>query len=326
MRDGLSPERLIELRLTAAGLGGLFPLLREAQGAVLAGRFRLVRLLAAGRQSFIFAALDVAAGGEVVVKQVAFDYRKPAGYDAALVGRLRAGLAREFAALRACGNAAFPQPIALLTGPAVVPAARGNLALAEGETFLVQEKIDGATLRDLVWRGWRGLGRAELEAAGRRLSRDFWSFWEQVRSAGWLYTDVSPTNLLVERDGGRLRVVDAGSVIPAAGRVVVLGYTPAFATPNLLANFAAGTPVPGTAAVVLPLLAKVLHLALTREEPVNGALPDLGGAALAAYSSACREALASLLDLDAHPERLPEAEAHLSAWAGGADVVPYPPV
>ena len=38
MRESMDPERLLDLRLKAAGFGGLFPLLRGAYGAVFLRR------------------------------------------------------------------------------------------------------------------------------------------------------------------------------------------------------------------------------------------------------------------------------------------------
>jgi len=67
---------------------------------------------------------------------------------------------------------------------------------------------------------------------------------------------------------------------------------------------------------VLPLLAKVLHFALSRREPLNGQMPDLAEPALEPYSPLCRLVLELSLSLDSRPERLPEAKLALAQWAG----------
>jgi hypothetical protein len=82
-------------------------------------------------------------------------------------------------------------------------------------------------------------------------------------------------------------VVDAGSAVPAAETLILPGFTPAFTTPNLFAAASASRPVAGSLASVLPLLAKVLHFALSRREPLNGQMPDLAEPALEPYSPLC---------------------------------------
>jgi hypothetical protein len=309
-------DRQLRLRLLleAEGRPGLFPLLVEAAGAVLAGRFRLDELLAVGRQSYLFAATDLSLGGSVVVKQPALDYRNPLHYHRASVSRLRQALRTEYRVLEACGTGHLPRPVALLTEPAAVPAAAASPVLAAGEVFLVEEFIPGPTLTEAALTAWPALPAGEREAAARRLAGEFVDFWEALRGAGWHYGDVSAENLLLEEGGGRLRVVDAGSAVPAGAEVAGVGFTPGYTTPQLFAALACGLPVPGTLAAVGPPLAKVVHFALTRREPLNGALPDLDDPALDSYSPACRRALAALLDLDARPGDLPQAREALARW------------
>src|SRR4051812_29838230 len=128
MPEEWNADQLLDLRLQAKGLGGLLPLLDSAKGAILAGRYRIDRLLAAGSQAFVFAAQDLTSGRDVVVKQAAFDYRKPIRYGEKLIAEHRQALAHEFDVLRACQSPAFPRPIAMLKGPAVVRAAERNHA------------------------------------------------------------------------------------------------------------------------------------------------------------------------------------------------------
>ena len=324
MAEAMSPDELLELKLTADGRGSLLPLLRAAEGAVLNGRYRIDRLLAAGRQSFVFAATDRNTGGEVVVKQTAFDYRKPIRYGAKRIQELRRGLQHEFEVLQSAPAGYFPQPIALVTGPAIVPAAERNFALHQDELFLVEEKIDGNTLRELGWRAWRSLAPTVKEQIAKKLAADVWRFWEELGASGWFYTDLSPTNLIVERTRSRLRIVDAGSVVRVSPMVTLTGYTPAFTTPNLLEAFVADRAIAATPAVVLPMLAKILHFFLTLREPINGLLPALDFEELNAYSPMCRTALQQLLDLDAFPERVDPARKTLLDWTDAATTLSYP--
>lgn len=307
-------HRRLRLRFQAEGRPGLFAVLQAAVGSVLAGGFRLDSLQAVGRQSFVFAGTALATGAPVVVKQAAFDYGNAVAHTAAGVTTARHALRVEYDALRACTTGHFPVPVALLTAAPVVPAAADIPSLAAEELFLVEEHIRGISLTRAALEAWPALPAPAREDAARRVAAGFVAFWEALWAAGWYYGDVSAGNLMLE-EGGRLRVVDGGSAVPAAAEACPSGYTPAFTTPRLFEALSQGRPVPGNLATVLPPLAKVLHFALTRKEPLNGALPDLDHSALHEYTPACRQALAALLHLDAHPEELSAARAALLGWA-----------
>jgi serine/threonine protein kinase len=270
--------------------------------------------LAVGRQSFVFAATDRDSGQGVVVKQPAFDYRKPLLYSRAAIHQARESLAREHDVLSACTTGHLPRPIALLTDRSPIPSAQESTVLRSEERFLVEERIDGQTLTRLALQDWPTLDPKLREVAARRIAREFLAFWESLRQNGWHYGDLGSDNLIVESAGG-LRVVDGGSAVPAGERVILTGYTPAFTTPRLYEVLAHGRPVAGDLSTMLPALAKLLHFALTRKEPLNGAFPDLDSPALEAYSPGLRSTLAALLGLDTSPEQLPMARAALTRWA-----------
>ncbi len=310
---GANPR--LRLSLEASGRGGLLPLLEEAVGVAVAGRFRLDGVLAAGRQCFVFGATDLATGRAVVVKQPCFDYRRPAEFGRDLVARMRRSLAGAAEVLRACTTGHLPEPIALVVAPAVVPSASESAALSEEETYLVEEHVWGRRFTEVALRVWPGVAPAEREDAARAIASAFVAFWEALHRGGWHYGDLNGENLLIE-EGGRLRVLDGGAAVPAAGEVVLTALTPAFSTPNLHAAFRERRPVAGTLASVLPVLAKLLHFGLTRREGFNGRLPDRDHPALAEYSPACREALAACLALDARPGELAAARDALRRWAG----------
>jgi hypothetical protein len=251
----------------------------------------------------------------VVLKQPRFDYRRPVRYGLAETHLLRRTIRKEYEVLRADRQGVLPRPLALLVTASPIPAAAAAPALADNEVFVAEEYIRGLTLTELALRVWPARPPAEREAVASRLTAAFVAFWESLREGGWHYGDLSGDNLLVEGDTGRLRVVDGGSAVPAADRVVLPGFTPAFTTPRFYQAVSAGRPVAGSLASVLPLLGKVLHFALTRREPFNGLLPDLGEPALADYSPLCRLVLELLLGLDADPDRLANARLALAQWA-----------
>jgi serine/threonine protein kinase len=315
--SGAEPEarRRLRLRLEAEGHPGLLPLLEEATGAVLDERFRIDGLLAVGRQSFLFAGTDLSSDTAVVIKQPAFDYCRPVLYGQAQVVRARQSLQAEYQVLLECPGGRMPRPVAVLKHASPLPAAGESPLLALDEIFLVEERIVGPTLTQVALRQWPALPPPAREAEARRIAAEFVAFWESLHEAGWHYGDISAENLLLETDGGRLWVVDGGSAVPVGECVVLPGYTPAFTTPHLFQSLSRGAPVAGDLSVVLPPLAKLLHFALTRREPFNGALPDLAVPELADYSPLCRDALAALLELDERPDLLGHAREKLRFWA-----------
>jgi serine/threonine protein kinase len=306
-------RRRLRLQLEAENRSALLPLLDAARGAILDSRFRLVEVLAVGRQSHVWLAQELPGQRQVVVKQVAWNFHEPLRYNRATAARLRQCLKTEHAVLQSCPTGHLPQPLALITASALVPAAQASPVLTNDEVFMVEEFIPGATLTQVALQTWPALPGVEREAQVRNVVREFVTFWEALRGAGWHYGDIGPSNLLLE-ETGRLRVVDAGSAVPAAEAVVLPGFAPAFTTPRLYGALREGQPVPGTLAAVLPPLAKLAHFALTRREPFNGANPDLADPALAPYSLACRSALAAMLDVDKRPDTWRTVRAQLERW------------
>lgn len=304
----------LRLLLEADRRPGLLPLLEQAAGAVVARRYRLDGLVGVGRQSYIFAATDVRLGTAVIIKQCAFDYRNPLLYNRASAGRLRQELRREYEVLQACDTGHLPRPLELLTAPSPVPAAAESPVLANDDVFLVEELIEGRTLADVALEHWPALRPAERECIAAGLVVSFTEFWKALEARGWRYGDISPDNLLVEK-AARLRVVDAGSAVPAHAKSLSVCYTPAFTTPRLFAALREGRAMPSGLAGVLPMVAKVVHFALTRREPLNGELPNLGEPRLAEYSPLCRQTLARFLLLDTQPGELPGARDSLARWA-----------
>src|SRR5688572_6981067 len=294
-------EQRLRLQLSAEGRPGLYDLLAEAKGAVIAERWTIADLLAIGRQSFVFTAED--GDGLVAIKQPAFDYRRPIAYSRDDAARARARLKREHEVLEANRSRHMPEPIALSSAPPIAPAAKRSAVLGTEELFLVEELIEGATLSELGLSIWPGLRTIERERAAARIAREFIEFFRSLRSNGWFHPDISASNLIIEKSGA-LRVVDAGS-----------GFTPAFTTPLIYARWMAGEKPRADLSSVLPSLAKVLHFAMSKKEPLNGAYPDLMVLEKLGYSEPCIVALRTMLALDEDPSRIVDAEDALAAWS-----------
>jgi hypothetical protein len=309
-------HRLIRLRLEAAGRGSLFPLVHAACGSVLQARFRLDDILAFGSQSHVFSGTDLIDGRDLVIKIPAFDYCRPVIYGREETGMMRSALMREHAVLSACTTGHLPAPVALVVGESPIPAACSSPYLQHNEVLLVEERIIGATTTEMALRAKMACDGSRMESRIGGMLGSFVEFWISLQQAGWIYTDISGNNLVIEERTGRLRVVDAGSAVATADQVVLTACTPSFTTPRLAEAIASRTPRPGDLSLVLPMLAKLLVFLISRREPLNAALPDLDDPALAPASPACRRALAAMLDLDGHPEHLPDALEQIRGWVG----------
>ena len=306
-------QQRVKLQFEADGRVGLFPLLEKATGSVLGGRFILQSLWAAGRQVFVWRALDQETKRQVIVKQAAFDFRTPLQYSRQDAFQMRQVLRFEHEVQSNCQTGHMSQPIALLTCDSIIPAAKDSRVLATNEVFSVEEWVEAKPLYELALTS-TSVPLVEHERRAAQIAGSFVSFWESLYEAGWLYVDVNAYNLMFDVETDKLRVVDAGSVLAASPEVVLHGISPAFATPNLWESVAAKRPLPGSLALVLPPLAKVLHFFLTRAEPHNGALPNPAPENLTAYSKECREALAAMLLLDTSPGKIELAKNAISAW------------
>lgn len=302
------------MQLEARGQGGLLPLLREARGRELAGRFVVGEPFAAGGQALLFLATDRETGAEVLIKQAFFDYRRPILHGRREAAGRREALRVEHRVLTDGGSEYLPKTLAFLRAPALVPAAEDFLVLRE-ETYLVLERIRGVTLEQAALTVWPSSTMAQREGWARRVAGEYIRFWEGLRGRGYFYCDTNPKNILIEEGTGRVRVVDAACVVPAGERVVLSEAAPAFLTPRLWQAATQGEEVPGDASTMLPVLAKVLIFALTRVEQANGQLPSLAEPGLEACSEGCRDALRTMLLLEHEPARVRGALSLLRSWA-----------
>jgi serine/threonine protein kinase len=303
----------LELMMRASGRPRLFELLREAVGEVIADRFEIVAPFASGAQSHVFLARDRRTHCEVIVKQAAFDYSRPLSVGRNQVASARERLRREHGLLVRSPTHHMPRPIALAFGAPIVKSARASSVFGGPELYLVEEKIEGSTLGECALAIWPRLTSEERERQAAHVAREFILFSGHLLRAGWFYPDVSAQNLIV-KPSGVLRVVDAGSAVEREDDVALREFTPAFTTPVLLQKLYAGARIPATLSTTLPLLAKLLHFALTRSEPLDGRLPDLELLRIAGYSYACTRAIEAMLDLDANPDSIERAELLLEEW------------
>jgi serine/threonine protein kinase len=315
VQDEIEDDRRQRLRLSleASDYPGLLPLLDEAAGSLLSEHYRIECPLAVGSQFIVWLGIEVATGRSLILKQARFDYRHPIRYGRADAEANRNVIRREYEVLEADRSGTLPRPLALLVADSPVPAARAAPALARNEVFVAEECIRGLTLTELALRVWPADPISAREHAVARLANEFVAFWEELHAAGWFYGDMSADNLLIER-AGKLRMVDAGNVVPVAERIILTGFTPAFASPRIFAAASHGEPISSGLASVLPSLGKVLHFALTGREQLNGQAPALDDPALAHYSPHCRLVMELLADVDERPQKAADARHAVAHW------------
>ncbi len=312
----MSTEHQARLRLSLAADGreGLYRLLVAACSATIGGRFQLEELFAAGRQSILFSAIDQRTGRAVLVKQPSFDYTRPLQVSRAEAARARAALRTEYEVLGACTTGHLPGAVALVIAPSPIPAAKDFNVLGREEVFVVEERIAGRTLEQAAMGEWPRMAAEERERLVREIAEEALRFWSTLRRDGYHYGDTSARNLLLEDGTDRVRVVDAACVCPAAEKVVVRECSAAFLTPRLYEAIRQGQPITGSEAGFLPVLAKVLHFALTRRQPTDGTMPDFVVPEMAPYSAECRLVLRTMAEVDGDDGRLGEALAVLREW------------
>ncbi|MBP9863710.1 MAG: serine/threonine protein kinase, partial [Kofleriaceae bacterium] len=164
------------------GMGRRSPPVSLVPGQVIAGTYRIERMLGVGGMGVVYLARDQRLGRDVALKLHATD----AG------ARSVERLAREAAA------------IAQLSHPNVVTVYQ--IATHDGQPFVAMEYVDGGTAR--TWLAAEPRRASEILAlyldAGRGLAA--------AHAAGLVHRDFKPDNVLVGKDG-RVRVADFGLVL-----------------------------------------------------------------------------------------------------------------
>lgn len=235
--------------------GRSFQIRRSLKG----GRYEIIDVLADGGMGILFRARDHRVGGNMVlIKAVKYD-TSLFGYDprAALyhIYSMRQRFKREARVLQEMAlrglnhvpslNDFFhdENPSLLAPMPFGRFQRRERLSVTGGsvdvdvdrEPYVVMERIFGQSVQRLI---------ASLEPAPLlRIARDVCRLLERVHarrvredgsSLGFLYMDLKPDNLLIDRQGG-VRLVDFGAAVPVVnGRRKGTGaFTPGFAAPEL---------------------------------------------------------------------------------------------
>ncbi|MBM7790270.1 class IV lanthionine synthetase LanL [Tenggerimyces flavus] len=185
---------------------------------VLNERYEMRNAVRHSARGGVFLGTDLVTGQSVVVKQArAFAETDLNGRDA------RDRLRQEAATLRLLAD--------------VVPIPRVlDLFEAEGDVFLIEERVSGVPLRS--WRHRIGGGTSssgdpggEAEPALEAMSGQLCRLVEAVHDAGYVIRDLSPTNVIVA-DDGKLHLVDLEHAAPI-GDLVRASGTVAYQAPEV---------------------------------------------------------------------------------------------
>ena len=211
---------------------------RAREGAVLAGRFEVVRQIGAGGMGVVYEAIDRVHGSRVALKTIQAPTPE---------GLLR--LKNEFRALQDLGH---PNLVSL-----------AELIEAEGLWFFTMELVAGIDLLAHVRPGG-SLDEGRLRAALRGLAHGV----QALHHAGLVHRDIKPSNLLVTPDA-RVVLLDLGLVTGVAHgqqstELHVVG-TVAYMAPEQTASLRVGPPADWYSVGVL------LYEALTGRLPFIGA-------------------------------------------------------
>jgi transcriptional regulator with GAF, ATPase, and Fis domain len=262
-----------------------------AEGALLAGRYRVVRELGRGGSGRVLLAHDLAArdaGGE------------PAERALKLVGREReAELRLELDVLRGLRHPCLAVVHELVT-----------VDRRAGLSALVSEVAPGraahTVARELQARTRSRALAGELPALALRVAHDVGSALAALHARGLIHGDVKPDNIVVRDDLGACKLVDLGLAAPARCREATsraqLGGTLAYLAPECFR---------GERSAASDLYALGVTLAaLLRGAPESASAPSHASHDIARH---LREALRPFSEREALPEATPPALAKLVA-------------
>jgi len=250
------------------------------EGTVLAGRYRVARVVSTGANTVIIDAIDLENEGQVTLKIVRPEHAQGEEFR------------RKFRRLAEVSNA--------LTHPNIASVLDWGEVELRGEStvFWVVEALGGGSLRDLLDRG-RLLEPGQALVVGLEACRAL----DAAHQKGLFHTELTPSKMVFGVDR-RLRVIDFGM----ARLLAEPAWADAATVPTHVARYASPEQALG-----LPIDAKtdVYALALVMIEAVTGAVPFAADSTVATLSgrvdkllpvSADLGSLASVLERAGRPE------------------------
>jgi hypothetical protein len=183
----------------------ILPIMADSVGDIIAGRYRVERLLGKGGFATTWAAHDLETGREVAAKVL--DIRDLDDWKSVEL------FEREARVLARLEHPGIPRYVDF-----VAPTEAGE---GQSRMVLVQELAPGESLDARIKSGWRGT-EAEIQQIARQILGIL--AWLQSLSPPVIHRDIKPANLIVD-DAGTVRLVDFGAVRDTLASHTSLGST-----------------------------------------------------------------------------------------------------
>ena len=289
--DWAQRHKYVRRKVAAHHLQGLFDKLMPMIGTTLNGRWDIRGLYDVGGQGLIWAAGDNSNEGRPAIIKMAFlPYHRQASFGVRDIRKARQRIEEEASILRSCSGTILPELYDFFYSSNPLHLSQRGEGVIAKEPYVVMEFIEGEAL-DAKGRALYHENPPQyrmLEDLAVLVACELLSFFANLleNSAGHLYADVRPNNILISRDENRsIRLLDAGSVVPARerhGRSAP--YSVAFLPPDYYRDLQKGQPRWPTQRSVTYALGTTLHQLLTNREPIPGQRPNFGEAVLRGYS------------------------------------------
>ncbi len=269
----------VKLALEARGHFSLYENLCKLENYAIGSRFIIKKLYKVGSESVVYFAHDKSSGLPVICKIPFLDYSRPARFGLKEIEYAREHLIEENQVLVNQSILYFPKPLALEIGPSPLhPPSRAS-AIRDRELYLFEEFIAGPTLEEETWT-WHEKSTSTLEIGNLllRIAVNVIDFQRKLydNGRGYYYTDLCPRNIVIDEQNGRVRHVDAGSVILADRgqfsklRRTTIAYTAPFISPRdrKIIEKHGGTEF--SARACLAMLGRSLYFVATNSSPHVG--------------------------------------------------------
>lgn len=255
-----------------------------AAGTVVAGDYRILKVVGSDEFAISYMAEDVNLGVAVLLKQFAPETRA-GGEDTAAA---RARFLRE------------AQTLVRFRHPSIVRAHR--VFDADGRTYIVLDYETGKPFD--VW--LTGLGRPPTQAELDRMAGPLLAAVANVHQAGYVHGDICPANVLMREIGGPVLIGFAGAWGAENAPAKIATTEPAFAAPEVCRQDT-GECGPGSD---IYAVAALFHAAITGEPPRDGAM-----AATATTSGYYRPEFLAAIERALAPA-VADRPASIEAWSG----------
>lgn len=249
-----------------------------------ADRYALTSLLAVGGQALVWDTRDSwNLDRRCVTRMALLPYDRLAQVEDEDIQAARHQIAREHQMLVDLALPGFPRDFGLnIDSNPLLDGARSP-DVVNAEPYLVLERIQGQTMRDWISTMHRNQHFARsmwlpLIDHAIQTAKQILEICEDIETKGYLYSDISDTNLMLESADGitKVRFVDPGGIVPSHPRAGLRApMTLAYTSPSEYIAFEERQPIWPTARSVMYSVGKLTWQLLTGRQPLPGVDPDL---------------------------------------------------